>query len=392
MRVAVVISSLKRGGGAEKVAALIAAALPDKSTEAHLITFYDDDSEYPYDGARTCFAEHTDQSAAIKIIQRAHKIAALCRTEKIDVVISFMEEANFPVLLSKWFGNKAAAIVSVRQDPLVYGLVYQTLMRWLYPRAKWVVAVSLRMQSDLEKKFGLKNVTTIYNPYDASKVAEQAKAEVPAAFRETFKKKFTFITIGRLSFQKGQWFLVRAFKEVVTKHPDARLLVVGEGELRADLEALTASLGLTDVVHFIGNQTNVYPFLKASDCFVLPSLWEGFPNTMVEALAMDLPVISTDCPTGPREILAPGVPIQESLAYPYEAKYGILIGSFPRTKLADMPADLLPEERLLAKQLNRMIADTACRAKYSHGSARLESLQINTIIHEWKKLLPEPRS
>jgi len=178
--------------------------------------------------------------------------------------------------------------------------------RLLYPRADWIVGISNGTAEDLRRNAGLSadRVRTIYNPVLrgdfgllAAAPADQLDMSDDGSAR--------IISVGRLTRQKDQATLLRAFAEVARSRP-ARLLILGEGELRPELEALAAELGVADRVELPGVLANPFPYMRESDLFVLSSAWEGFGNVLVEAMATGIPVISTDCPHGPREILEDG--------------------------------------------------------------------------------------
>lgn len=136
-------------------------------------------------------------------------------------------------------------------------------------------------------------------------------------------------------------------------------------------------------------QKNPFKFLKHSNCFVFSSLWEGLPNTVIEALSLNLPVISTDCKTGPREILCPELNISDKIDYPYYGKYGILTKPFSREfiwqDLNEKP--LIEEEKMLADLMIKMIEDEDLRKRYSNGLERAKDFDIEKIIKEWKLLI-----
>jgi len=121
--------------------------------------------------------------------------------------------------------------------------------------------------------------------------------------------------MGRLTEQKGQWFLIRSFRKVVDDYDCAKLCILGEGELKKDLIKLIKNLNLENNVFLLGNQTNIFPFLIRSDCFILSSLWEGFPMALIEVLSIKLPILSVDCKTGPRECLCPELDLDINIEY-----------------------------------------------------------------------------
>ena len=222
-----------------------------------------------------------------------------------------------------------------------------------------------------------------------SKYQELSNEPLEEQYQNTFKNSFVFINIGRLTEAKGQWFLIRSFKEVVEKYPNAKLIILGEGELKEKLQDLINKLNLQNNVHLLGMQKNPFKFLKHSNCFVFPSLWEGLPNTVIEALSLNIPIISADCKTGPREILCPELNIDNNIDYPYFGKYGILTKPFPRmfiwNDLDEKP--LIEEEKILFDLMIKMIEDENLKTRYFNGLERAKDFDIGKISKEWEKLL-----
>jgi glycosyltransferase involved in cell wall biosynthesis len=179
-------------------------------------------------------------------------------------------------------------------------------MRWSYPRADGVVAVSAGVAQTITALAGLptQRVSVIHNPVGPPK-ADAMTASACAAPAWVDHKGPKVIAIGTLKEQKGFPLLLSAFVNV-RQLADARLLVLGEGPLRGELEALRSRLGLDGAVDMPGFVADPYPYLAKADVFVLSSAWEGFGNVIVEALACGTKVVSTDCPSGPREILVDG--------------------------------------------------------------------------------------
>ena len=147
-------------------------------------------------------------------------------------------------------------------------------------------------------------ITSIPNGVDYGWIADQS-GEPPSWVRPEPRRRPTIITIGRLVPQKDQAYLLRAFA-LMAKRVDADLVIVGTGPEQATLQQLARQYAIDDRVHFTGHQSNPYPLMARADLFVLSSRFEGMPNVLIEALACGLPVVSTDCPSGPREILADG--------------------------------------------------------------------------------------
>lgn len=182
---------------------------------------------------------------------------------------------------------------------------YTMLCRWLYPHIHHIIAVSEAVANDTQSYFKLKKkVQVIYNPviYPAMLQKSQMPAEHPFFSSKTHP---VFISIGRLTEQKDFPTLLKAFA-LLRKQQAVRLIILGEGEERQSLEKLIENLGIEEDVSLPGFVDNPYAFIAASDAFVSSSAWEGLPTVMIEALAIGIPVIATDCPGGSKEILDDG--------------------------------------------------------------------------------------
>jgi glycosyltransferase involved in cell wall biosynthesis len=187
-----------------------------------------------------------------------------------------------------------------RDNPIVTRLAGQ----W-YARADAIVAISQGVADDLTHSLGVPSecITTIYNPVDADFIARRAMRSADHPWLRSDVP--LLLAVGRLAKQKDFATLVRAFA-LVRRERAARLLILGEGPTRRELEDLARELGVEQEVSLPGICPDPYPFMARAACFVLSSAWEGFGNVLVEALACGCPIVSTDCPSGPSEILAGG--------------------------------------------------------------------------------------
>ena len=195
----------------------------------------------------------------------------------------------------------------------------RNLIRFTYPFANGIVAVSRGVKDDLRRLGCLApdKIRVIYNPaaIGVSPLRESAGVQ-KHLWGDTFDQHI--LTVGRLSLQKDHFTLIKAFSMLPTEI-NAKLVVLGEGPLRAELEALVAQLGIESRVSFPGFATDPYPWFRSADLFVLSSRWEGFGNVIVEAIECGVAVVSTNCPSGPAEILEDGrygrlVPVQDPAA------------------------------------------------------------------------------
>lgn len=189
--------------------------------------------------------------------------------------------------------------------PLKHRLTLHS-MRWVLPRMDRVIAVSDGVRQDLVANFGLASdsVQVIHNPIVTSDIDERAAESVDDPWLDGFGPP-VLLAVGRLTRQKNFALLLRAVRRVRDTVP-VRLLILGRGEERQRLGRLARELGLGECVRFKGFVSNPFAFMKRARMLVLSSDWEGFGNVLVEALAVGCPVVSTDCPSGPREILADG--------------------------------------------------------------------------------------
>lgn len=177
-------------------------------------------------------------------------------------------------------------------------MLAQTI-KWIYPLADVRLAVSNGVAADIQQLSGLfkSKFNVIHNPIDITTQGDAAKGNLRGYFR--------IINVGSLKRQKNQALLIKAFAKLL-EHIDAELVIVGEGELRGELEKLIADLNLQHCVTLTGFKKDVAAEYVQSDLFVLSSDYEGFGNVIVEAMSAGVTVVSTDCQSGPREILAEG--------------------------------------------------------------------------------------
>jgi glycosyltransferase involved in cell wall biosynthesis len=280
-----------------------------------------------------------------------------------DVVLSFMDITNIRVLLAA-HGLRFPVIVSERCDPQDNFLgAGRELLRWrLYPTAAHLAALNPDVLRHFSPMVGARG-RVIPNPVLRP---EGLHDEQPGDLREqTGGRRETghsnIISLGRLAYEKGFDLLVYAFASVAARHPAWGLRVFGEGPLRPELETLARRLGLSGRVSFPGFTPRPSEALRRSDLFVLPSRSEGFGNVLTEAMACGLPVVSFDCPSGPRHIIRDGVD-------------GVLVP--PR----DVPA--------LAAALERLMGDRGARARLAARAPDvLERFGLEKVMAMWEQLV-----
>lgn len=202
----------------------------------------------------------------------------------------------------------------------VSGKVRLTLARWIYPLADIILAPSQGVANDLVEIIGLppEKVHILHNPTIDADFRDRSRENVSHRFFSASSAPI-YTACGRLGPEKGYDTLLKAFARVAETHPSARLIVMGEGPLREELEEMASALGISAAVDFAGYIANPLPLIHRSDVFVLPSRWEGLPNALIQALGCGTTPVATDCPSGPREILKNGdlgflVPVDDAKA------------------------------------------------------------------------------
>jgi len=394
MRILIIVDSLALGGGAEKYAVNLGNKLYTKGYYVFYLTFFDENPKYEFKGEYFSFKDKYKRNAISRIwdlVMKPFKIRNICKDNNIDVIISIGEVANLHAIMSKFlFKIKSKIVISQVLNPKIHFKSRITFHRYkfFYPKADKVVCISEGIKRILERECGIKNTVTIYNMLDLDSCLKLSNENLPEKFEDIFDSDFIFVTIGRLSVQKGQWFLIRSFKSVVNKHKNVKLCIIGEGELKQKLTKLVKKLDLEDKVFFLGNQKNIFPFLKKSDCFVLSSLVEGFPTILIETLAVDIPIISTDCKTGPKECLCPDIDPEKKISYPYYGKYGILTVPFDvEFLIKKIEEEAKKAENMLEEIMIKMIENPKLRKRYSNGLKRAEEFDKERIIDKWENLL-----
>ena len=240
------------------------------------------------------------------------KLARIIRKEKIDIVFSTIPRVNTIAILATRFSfSKAKSVIreadnlggklSVNIQLLLFGLVYKL--------SNQIISLSEGVKENLIKRYKINpsEIEVIYNPVDLQSIEEKIKngkiEEKDRVLYETEDK--IIVTAGRLVPQKDQKTLLDAFANV-NKVTKSHLIILGEGYLKDQLEQQAKDLHIHNRVHFVGFQRNPYIYFKQADVFVLSSIHEGFSHVIAEALATGVPVVSTNCKSGPAEVLDNG--------------------------------------------------------------------------------------
>ena len=357
-KLSILIYSLA-GGGAERVVSILLDELQDKYDIT--LVLMSDVIEYDIpSNIKIFFIEKSNPNESgikklLKLPILAYRYKVFCIKNSIEISLAFMNRPSYISILSKIFGNKIKFIISERTTPSqmynkknITSYTSKFLIKLLYPKADKIISNSIGNRDDLVDNFYIhKNkIVVIYNPFNLEKITNLSSLDVPNNIDFNI---FTFITIGRLDKGKNHKLLIDAFNNLENKI--TQLIILGYGSEYSFLKSYISKLNLDDRVFLLGFDNNPYKYLSKSDVFVFTSNYEGFPNVLVEALACSLPVISTDCLNGPREILST---LKYSIKYNEieYSKYGILVAVNNQSTLSIAMDKILDNKQLRLKYKN----------------------------------------
>lgn len=295
IRIAFYINSLEYGG-AERVISLIANKFNEKGYIIDFITSYPCKNEYRLNPEinRVYLGDfNSDISKIKKNIIQVKKLRKILKKNKIDYLVTFLAEPNIRGVLSTLF-LKTKSIISVRNDPYKE---YSNRFIFLFVQILYLFSSGCVFQTEKAmacfNKFIRKKSIIILNPVDDIFFCES----------RNYESVYNVVTVGRLENQKNHELLIRAFSKIAMKYPKEKLLIYGQGRNKEMLQSLINSLNMKERIFLMGITDNVVEVLKNARIFALSSNYEGLPNALMEAIAMEVPVISTDCPCGGPEMV-----------------------------------------------------------------------------------------
>jgi len=380
-KIGFLVNSLE-GGGAEKIVLTLCSELGKKSDVELIclekkifyqfpnyikITYLIDSKKQNYGNLKKMFI----------LPFLAWKLKKFIEMNNIELVQSHLNRANYVNILAKLFNSKHKSqivihgIISRYQKRGLLGIINLLLIKALYPRANLVITISKAMKNDLIQFLkSPKNIIVINNLYDIKSIYNDSKKCVDDFY---FKKDTHYlVSVGRLIKLKRNRDLLYALQYLPT---NVELILIGEGDERKNLEIIAKKLNLFQRVHFLGRKQNPFQYMTHCDIFINCSENEGFPNVLIEAMTCGLPIISSDCLSGPREILAPNTNINFQLKDGIEeAEFGIL---YP---VGDIES--------LVKAISIMLNNKKLRNFYiEKGKRRAFDFSVEKIIKEYKKVL-----
>jgi len=357
-------------GGAERVLLNILKFLNYNKFEPVLVFFKKGGTYFNYLPPRLKFY-NLGKKSRFDFPKLIIKLTNIIVKEKPEIILSFGHYANIIVGFSKFFfplklSNTKVCLTEHTYTEMFIGnlkfsAVRKWLVRWLYRRADLIIAVSNGVKNNLIKVFALPEdkIKVCYNPIDLDDIWWLSRE--PVGHKWFKNPQFIIIAVGNISAAKGYSYLLKAFCQVRKEIP-ARLVILGGGEKKT-LEELAGKLGIKEDIALLGFQNNPFKYMVRSTVFVLPSLWEGFGNVIVEAMACGIPVVATNIGSGPKEIISNG-------------KNGFLVS--------------VGDVNRMAKYIIELLKNQSIRKKLTEaGRKKAEDFRAEKKVAEYERILEE---
>ena len=364
-----------QSGGAERVVSILLEHLKD-NFEIHLALYTNIiDYKIPPEIKILDLKQPLKENKLIRFLKmpsQSYKVYGYCKKNHINISVAFLYRPCYiNALMKSIWGYKGKVIMCERthqttmqeSHSVIYRMFSKFMVMFSYRKANLVLANSYATQTDLIENFKIKTpVRVIYNPIDLDFIRSHVD-EVPDFIFD--KDIFHFINVGGFRKEKNHLLLLQAF--YILKNLPCKLVIVGGGIMEEELKQKVNDLGIGNKVIFCGWDNNPFKYVNRADCFVLSSEVEGFPNVLIEALACGKAVISTDCHSGPRELLAPATDLHHRAIHSYEiGEYGIL------TPINDVAA--------LSTAMKKMYEDKMLRKQFeTKAKGRAQQFDVDEI-------------
>lgn len=368
MKLLIFIHSLS-SGGAERVTANLANHWASKGWQITIVTlasksldFYQLDPEVRRIALDLAGDSGNPVSAIANSLRRILALRRVLRQVQPDLALAMMTTANILLAMAAFGLRRLVTVGSERTHPpqIPLGRLWEGLRSWWYGRLTALTALTSESREWLLQKTGARNVAVIPNAVLWPLPIQPPLLSVQLIYTEGLK---ILLAVGRLSEEKRFDLLISSFAALTQQHPDWNLIILGEGNQRAALEQQVAQAGLAHRIRLPGRAGNVGDWYSAADLYVMSSRFEGFPNTLVEAMAHGLPAVSFDCDTGPRDIIRHEVD-------------GLLVPN------GDVAA--------LVQALGRLMADESLRRQFGANAIEArERFSIKRTAAMWEQLFEE---
>lgn len=382
-----------RSGGAERVL----CKWSDLLNEENNITIYtfdgQADPEYSYSGKLSVLDLPSRGKNKVKqmltLVKRYLRLRKQIKQDNIDLLVSFCSTANFPAMF-----QRVPRIASIRLYSEYFS--YRKIYRFLIKRTHTALAVQTnRLKNDILLDVGEKYSSKIHvigNPLDTELIKEKMKEEPEEEFLERIRGKKVICFTASFKTAKNHWNLIKSFCLLHKDMPETVLVLIGgQGELEERIHRMVDDSPIKNSVIFVGKTTNPFKYEKYVDAFVLPSITEGIPNVLIEAMAVGLPVISTDCPSGPREILLENLDMNVTTEGIERAEYGILVEPF--SNVIDFDINHITKQNIvLYNAMKALLSDKKLNDYYRYqANYRTQKYDMKAYKKELYSLIKKAR-
>lgn len=408
MKIGLIIASLG-GGGAERIVLSLCRGLQALENETDVICL---------DASRTMAVDNDTKvhslssvestSSLVKTLSfpvQVWKFRQYARQEGYSHYISHMERSNIilmicSILFPAVFPRKKCVLTV--HNHLASSLKGKSLYKRLAARLLYIISARLGFIMAFVSECGRIDASELFN-FDNGKTAvlpnfvpvdeikTDAQQPIPPKWEKVFNNP-VILGVGRLTLQKGFKHLIKAFSRISEKHPEAQLVILGDGPLKEELVTLATQLNIEDKLHFPGFIPNPFSWIQRARVFAMSSIYEGMPMVLLEALACSAAIVSTDCFSGPREVLAPGTDVKKVAQGIEEHTYGVLTPPIESRNTVD-DSELTRSEKLLADAITPFIADEKYGLLFRSAAVeRSAHYDILTGARRWKRLLEDKES
>lgn len=299
------------------------------------------------------------------------RIKKIINKSKVTHTITFGDMANFFSSLTYTKDYKIASIHALKSVELSNNSLFSKMTKfgykYTYNKLDKVVCISNAIKEDLLKKCDFKfpeKLKVIYNPHDLKEIKEKSLEEITSSKELDLLKTNSILFLGRFSIQKSPWHLIKAFSIVTKNIPNTNLIIIGDGDdsVLKHIEELIKELDLVDKVHFLGRRTNPYKYLVKAKVLALSSHYEGTPNVIVEAIALNTPIVSSNCTEGISELMSLSKTVNTDKNISVEA--GIITPNLYKGILGiPRNSEFINEEKLFAKALEAVLQSNTHKEK-----------------------------
>ncbi len=362
-RIALLTPSLQFGG-AERVLAITSNLLTKAGYDVYILVYDNDDISYEYSGRLINLKSKAKSNFVLRVVTRLERIVKMSYYNykyKFGTVISLLYSAN---IVNYYSIGKTQKILSCRgyTDYKANGYKYSKMIKNI---DSFIVQTD-KMKSDFSDKFNIdqSKLKVIANPFDVNDIVEKSTEDVEIEIMNFINSHTTICTVGSFKRDKGYWHLIKSFIEVKKNIKNAGLIFIGHnGELENSLKDMVKRSGLEKDIIFLGHTRNPFKYVANCALYVCTSLNEGFPNSLVESMACGIPVLSTDCLTGPREILSDRK-FEDQITEVKNEKYGVLVPRLDEELNTDITV-IDSSDKILSNAIIDLLKNKEMLASYS---------------------------